>query len=313
MSAGWVAGVIRARALVGRCPGPDGAREMASAEALEAALHHLTETPYGKSARAAMGVTEAQRAVSATLLWHLRPLAGWLPAGGARLMRPLAAGFEVADVMSRLSAQGAPGMDPEVSTWQPYRLGSLETTWRNLERAVTPAELRPALAASSWGDPGADTPWALITGMRMAAARRTDAAVTSARRWARGRAALVTARELFVHQRRLPGPVRRTAAGLLGSRAVDAPSVRDFRDRLPSPSRWVLEGVEEPGALWRAEARWWRVVDQDGAGMLREGRYGPQGVVGAVAVLSVDAWRVRAALESAARGAGPLEEFDALV
>ncbi|MFD1276063.1 hypothetical protein ACFQ51_43580 [Streptomyces kaempferi] len=46
--------------------------------------------------------------------------------------------------------------------------------------------------------------------------------------------------------------------------------------------------------------------------MLHEGRYGPSMVVGAVAELSVDAWRMRAALESAARGGRPGEVFDAL-
>ncbi|MFD0515749.1 hypothetical protein [Streptomyces aureus] len=54
-------------------------------------------------------------------------------------------------------------------------------------------------------------------------------------------------------------------------------------------------------------------MQADGAAMLRDGRYGPRVVVGAVAVLSVDAWRVRAALESAARGGRPGEVFDALV
>ncbi|MGW1259413.1 hypothetical protein ACWD5Q_30565 [Streptomyces sp. NPDC002513] len=313
MSAGWVAGVVRARALTSRCPGPAGAREMASAVTLQDALRRLAGTPYRKYARAVVDLPEAQRAVSATLLWHMRVLAGWLPPGGARLLRPLAAGFEVANVASRLSAQHHPGPDPEAPAWQPYRLGALETAWRSLERARTPAELRAALAASAWGDPGADTPWALVSGMRMAAARWTATAVPSARRWARGRAALLTAREVFVHQRRLSEPMRRDAAELLGSRAVDAASFRDFCARLPSEARWVLADVEEPGDLWRAEARWWRVVDRDGAGMLRDGRYGPQEVVGAVAVLSVDAWRVRAALESAARAGRLLEEFDALV
>ncbi|MFG2884181.1 hypothetical protein ACGFYV_18100 [Streptomyces sp. NPDC048297] len=61
-----------------------------------------------------------------------------------------------------------------------------------------------------------------------------------------------------------------------------------------------------------AEARWWRTVEADATAMLREGRYGPRVVVGAVAVLSVDAWRVRAALESAARGGRPGEVFNAL-
>ncbi len=149
--------------------------------------------------------------------------------------------------------------------------------------------------------------------MRMAAARRTAAAVPAARRWAQGRAALLTARERFVHRRPLPAPVRRDAAALLGPRAVDAASFTDFRDGLPSTARWILEGIGEPGGLWRAEAHWWRVLHLDGTAMLRTGRHGPRTVVGAVAVLSADAWRVRAALESAARGGRPLEEWDALV
>ncbi|MGX4688050.1 hypothetical protein [Streptomyces sp. JNUCC 63] len=313
MSAGWVAGVVRARALVGRCPGPAGARGVAASGTLDDALHLLARTPYRKYVRTTVSLPEAQRAVSATLLWHLRVLAGWLPQGGARLFRPLAAGFEISNVASRLSARDGPGTDSEAPVWQPYQLGALETAWRTLQRASTPAALRAALAASPWGDPGAETPWALTTGMRMAAARRTAQVVPFARRWAQGRAALLTARERFLHQRRLPGPVQRNAVALLGPRAVDAPSFRDFRDRLPSAARWVLKDVGEPGELWRAEAHWWRRLHRDGATMLREGGYGPQAVVGAVAVLSVDAWRVRAALESAARGAGPLEEFDALV
>jgi hypothetical protein len=35
-------------------------------------------------------------------------------------------------------------------------------------------------------------------------------------------------------------------------------------------------------------------------------------LVGAVALLAVDAWRVRAALEVAARGGGPTEALDAV-
>ncbi|WP_258382440.1 hypothetical protein [Streptomyces sp. NTH33] len=215
MSAGWVAAVVRARALAARCPGRAGAREIAASTTLDDALHHLAGTPYGRYARATATLPGAQRSVTATLLWHLRVLAGWLPRGGARLLRPLASGFEIADVASRLPVRGGPGTDPEAAAWQPYRLGALETAWRSLERAATPAELRAALAASPWGDPGAETPWALITGMRMAAARRTAAAVPSTRRWAQGRAALLTARERFVHRRPLPAPVRRDAAAEL--------------------------------------------------------------------------------------------------
>lgn len=309
MSAGWVAGVVRAKALVGRYPGAGGAREVAACDTLDDALRCLAETPYSRYVRTAVGLSEAQRAVTATLLWHLRVLAGWLPPGGARLLVPLAAGFEIANVASRLPAPDGHRADIP----QPYRLGALETAWRSLERAGTPAELRAALTASPWGDPGGDTPWALVTGMRMAAARRTAVAVTPARRWAQGRAVLLAARELFVSRRSLLEPARRDAARLLGARASAAASYREFRERLPSTAGWVLADIEDPGALWKAEARWWRTVQADGTAMLRDGRYGPRVVVGAVAVLSVDAWRVRAALESAARGGRPGEAFDALV
>ncbi|MGW7543184.1 hypothetical protein ACWGKQ_19045 [Streptomyces sp. NPDC054770] len=309
MSAGWVAGAVRARALADRCPGAAGAREIATCPSLDEALRRLGGTPYARYARDADGLPEAQRAVSATLLWHLRVLAGWLPRGGARLLVPLVSGFEVANVVARLSSPDGRGTDSPVP---PYRLGALETAWRRLDRAATPAELRAVLAASPWGDPGGDTPWALITGMRMAAVRRTALAVPQARGWAVARAALLTAGELFVHGRSLPEPVRRDAARLLGGRAPAAASYREFHDRLPAPAQRLLAGVEEPEGLWRAEARWWRVVWDDGAALLRDGRPGPGVVVGAVAVLSVDAWRVRAALESAARGGRLGEAFDAL-
>ncbi|MFJ7199143.1 MULTISPECIES: hypothetical protein [unclassified Streptomyces] len=309
MNAGWTAGAVRAKALVGRYPGAGGAREVAACDTLDDALQYLAATPYSRYVRTAVGLPEAQRAVTATLLWHLRVLAGWLPRGGVRLLVPLAAGFEIANVASRLTAPDSFHEDAP----QPYRLGALGTAWRSLERAVTPVELRAALAASPWGDPGSDTPWALVTGMRIAAARRTAVAVPPARRWARGRAALLTARERFVYQRSLPEPARRDAARLLGTRASVAPSYQEFCERLPSAAGWVLAEIEEPGALWKAEAHWWRTVQLDGAAMLRDGRYGPRMVVGAVAVLSVDAWRVRAALGSAARGGRPREVFDALV
>ncbi|MEV7979538.1 hypothetical protein [Streptomyces sp. NPDC086519] len=307
MKAGWVAAAVRAKGLVGRHPGADGAREIAAGPTLDDGLRRLATTPYARYARPATNLPEAQRAVSATLLWHLRVLAGWLPPGGARLLVPLAAGFEIANVVDVLSD----GRRTDVPA--PYRLGALETAWRSLARADTPAQVRAALAASPWGDPGADTPWALVTGMRMAAARRTALTVPPARRWAQGRAALLTARERFVQGRSLPDPVRRDAARLLGTRAPAAATYQEFHGRLPAAARWVLSGVEEPGGLWRAEARWWRTVLRDGTALLREGRYGPRVVVGAVAVLSVDAWRVRAALESAARGGRPGEVFDALV
>ena len=54
-------------------------------------------------------------------------------------------------------------------------------------------------------------------------------------------------------------------------------------------------------------------VEQDGLRLLRTSSLNRDVVLGAVAVMACDAWRVRAALELAARGGGPLEAYDELV
>jgi len=53
-------------------------------------------------------------------------------------------------------------------------------------------------------------------------------------------------------------------------------------------------------------------VEADGLALLSRPRPGPEVVLGAIAVLSVDAWRVRAALAAAAAGAGSSEVLDAV-
>ncbi|MFF8941507.1 hypothetical protein ACF1A5_04325 [Streptomyces sp. NPDC014864] len=386
MSAGWVAGAIRARALASRCTGPDGARELARTSGLDEALRLLAGTPYHSRVRAAASLPAAQRAVAATLLWHLRVLAGWLPRGGVTILRPLAAGFEIANVAARLRpspaapapaptespptepphaeaprAGPAPGeaADGEPATGHqarrrpatgepasteppyaapadgagtapqergttppayavtpvvpPYDLGALATAWRGLSRAGTRGALRAALTASSWGDPGDETPAAILTSMRLTAALHTAAAVPGARRWAAGRAALLTARERFVHGRAPAAGARRGATAVLGARAVNAASWADFRRALPPAAAWVVAGVDAPADLWRAELRWWHTLEADGRSMAHTVRHDATAVVGAVAVLSADAWAVRAALALAARGGARPEVLDALV
>jgi hypothetical protein len=91
-----------------------------------------------------------------------------------------------------------------------------------------------------------------------------------------------------------------------------AASLTDLAGTLPGDAAWVLERVGDPGELWRAEAAWWRRVEHDGFRLLRDARFGPSRLLGAAAVLAVDAWRVRAALEVAARGGKGLEVFDAV-
>ncbi|KUL22185.1 V-type ATPase subunit [Streptomyces regalis] len=317
MGAGWVAGVTRARALRTRCLGAEGIREVAASRTLDDALRYLAATPYRHDVTPGTTPTEAQRAVSATLLWHLRVLAGWQPATGAGAVRALAAGFEISNTEHHLRALEADPRqpDPERLPPPPYHLGALAIAWTRLARTRTPSELRTALAASVWGDPGGDSPAAVATGMRVSAALRLATTVPDATRWAAARLALLFGREVFVVGRRLPDVSARRVARLLGPRAVGAGSYADFRQALPATARWLLEDVDEAADLWRAEARWWDAVERDGRELLRRSHFGPQPVVGAVALLSADAWRTRGALELAARGGGPgnwpAEVFDA--
>ncbi|MBU3871805.1 hypothetical protein KN815_49555, partial [Streptomyces sp. 4503] len=129
-------------------------------------------------------------------------------------------------------------------------------------------------------------------------------------RWAAGRLALLVGREVFVAHRPLTRAAGRRAGRLLGAQAMTATSYPDFRRHLPATARWAVNGVESAGDLWRAEARWWYRVEEDGRELLHGARLGSAPVVGAAAVLSADAWRVRGALELAARGGGRLEVLD---
>lgn len=308
MGGGWVAGVTRARAMLSRCLGAGGARDVAAGPTLDDAVRYLGATAYRHDLRPDMSLADAQRAVGATLLWHLRVLAGWQPRSGAEAVRLLAAGFEIANTEEHLRAVGGAGLPRPA---RPYQLGTLATAWPRLARTASPPELRTALAASVWGDPGAESPAAVATGMRASAAVRTAGALPEAARWAAGRMALLVGREVFVVGRRMAEPAARRASRLLGSAAVRAASFANFRQHLPATARWALDGIDEAADLWRAEARWWDRLEQDGSELLRGSRWGSGPVVGAVAVLSADAWRVRGALELAARGGRPTGVFDA--
>ncbi|MFC4463622.1 V-type ATPase subunit [Streptomyces xiangluensis] len=315
MGAGWVAGVTRARALRTRCLGADGVRNVAGSPTLDDALRYLAATAYRHDVTPGAAPAEAQRAVSATLLWHLRVLAGWQPATGTDAIRALAAGFEISNTEHQLRSLSAETPSPapveprhagtERLHPSPYRLGALAIAWPRLARTRTPSELRSALAASVWGDPGGDSPAAVATGMRVSAALRLATAVPDAARWAAARLALLFGREVFVVGRRMPDVSARRAARLLGPRAVRAGSYADFRQALPATAQWLLKDIDEAADLWRAEGRWWEGVERDGRELLRRSHFGPQPVVGAVALLSADAWRTRGALELAARGGGP--------
>ncbi|RSM85150.1 hypothetical protein DMH04_17765 [Kibdelosporangium aridum] len=299
MSIGWVAGSVRAEALVNRRLGTSMARELAGLPSLVEALDVLADSSYGHDVRPEHTLVQAERAIGATLLWHMRVLAGWQPRPRGEMVRILAGGFEISNVDDLLATTGA----------APYRLGTLATAWPFLAKATSLTQIRDVLAASAWGDPGMATPVAIGLAMRLAWADRVIAGVPDARRWAAGAAALLVAKEKFVHEHVLDS---RRAAALLGQEAVFADSLDDYRTALPDEGRWALADIAEPRQLWRGEAAWWTTVEQRGFDLMQRARFDSRALVGALAVLAVDAWRVRAALQMAARGGGPLEVFDAI-
>ena len=132
MSTSWVAGTVRATALARRRLGAAGAREVAAGPDLTEALTRLASTPYGHDLRVTDTLAEAQRAVGASLLWHLRVLSGWLPRGGAETMRLLAGGFEVANADEHVAGLTGRSAGPT------YELGMLETAWSRLRADPLP-------------------------------------------------------------------------------------------------------------------------------------------------------------------------------
>jgi hypothetical protein len=315
VSTSWVAGTVRATALARRRVGAAGARELAAAPGLDEALALLARTPYGHDVRVTDTLAAAQQAVGATLLWHLRVLSGWLPRGGTETVRLLAGGFEVANADEHVAGLGGQTAGPS------FQLGMLETAWSRLRQARSLSEVQEVLARSPWGDPGAATPWAVHVGMRLAWADRVASGVPEAAVWARAAAALLVLRVTLLDQRPLPETLAARATYLLGPEAVAAvarPAVSLHRVAalLPADVRWVLAGVDRPEDLWRSSVGWWHRVEQDAFGLLHRGGFDRAPVVGAATLLAVDAWRVRAALEAAARtpSAGPavLEAFDAV-
>lgn len=294
MTAAWVAGTTRAKALSRRCVGYGTARRAASSHTMDGALAVLGPPPYRWGIREGQSLAEAQHAVLATLLWQVRVLAGWLPGRGTAALRALVGWFEIANVEARLF--GGPF----------FELGTLATAWPDLRDAP---DLRSALAASPWGDPGGGDARGIQLGMRIRWAQRVAAIAPDSRPWAAGALALLIARERFFEGRLLPD----LPADLVGEDTAGADDVAAFARRLPKDAAWALGGAETPADLWRAETRWWARFERDGQALLSGPRLDLGPALGAVAVLTADARRVRAALELASRGGRPLEAFDALL
>jgi hypothetical protein len=305
VSAGWVAGSVKARLMLERRAGVETARHLAEAPSLQKAGSGLLGTAYAQAATA-REFEEAQRGVAASAALHFRVLAAWLPPGGATALRALAAWFELANIEDRLAyLAGAP-------LRAPFELGALSSVWDAAASAQSPEELRVLLASSSWGDPGGLDAQQIHLALRLAWARREGAETPEASRWAAGAAAILLAEELLVAGRRLdPALARRVG---LGANWQGAETLDGLRARLPRGASWALAGIEEPAELWRAEPRWWRVVEAEAERMVRSDRAGREAVVAAVALLALDAVRVATALAVAAQAgaAGSREVLHAL-
>jgi hypothetical protein len=300
MSRAWVAGSVRARLLASRRVGTAGAAAVAHQTSLAGALRQLADSPYGRELGAVRTLDEAQRAVAATLLWHLRVLAGWLPPPGAELLRAMAAWFEIANVLDRLAYLAGRPHRPA------FDLSALATAWPRLARTGSSEAIRAVLAGSRWGDPGGTEPAVIATAMRAAWAQRIVAVAPEASIWARSAAALLLART-----GPLAGPRLARVAGVAGTLPAPARPA-DVAAALPVNLRWALDGIDGPEDLWHAETRWWSRVESDAARLAAARRPDPTTVVGVVALLAADAWRVRAALAAAALGPAAREAFDAV-
>jgi len=306
VTAGWVAGNVRAKAMARRRLGTDAARRLAASPSLLEAQRALAATSYGPAGQAGQALAATQHAVASTILWDLRVLAGWLPRDGVGLLRALACWFELANVDELLqSAAGRPA-GPE------FQLGALATAWPRLGGAGSLAGLRAMLAASPWHDPGGDTALDIRLGLRARWAARVARSGDPARTWAAGAVALLVGGERFAAGRVVRPAVMDGALALIGPAAAGAATLDDFRGCLPARARWALAGVSAPDGLWQAEAAWWTWVERDGHALLRSSGPDSGPVLGAVAVMAADARRVCAALEIAARGGGPLEAYDAV-
>jgi len=301
VSASWVAGTVRAKGMARRVIGTDAARQLAACQSLSQAQQMLAATPYRAAAEPGLSLPLAQHAVAATILWDLRVLAGWLPPDGVSLLRLLAGWFEIANVDELLQAFAGRPVGAE------FQLGALATAWPRLSEASSEAELRHALAASAWGDPGGDTGHDIRLGMRLRWAARVMAYGDWARRWAQAGAELLRPEERSETENAASGAGPGTAA----DRPVAAPA-RSAGVRGGSPSVAAEAQAGPAPESWQAEADWWRQVESGGRMLV--GTAGPDSgpVLGAVAVMAADARRVCAALETAARGGIALEAYDAV-
>jgi hypothetical protein len=301
----WVAASVRSRLIASHGVGRDRALEIARRPSLGDGIAGLASTAYGTAMRADADLGDTQHAVAATALWQLRVLAGWLPPGAALRARILVAWFEIANIDERLAELAGMPSRP------PFDLGSLGSASRRLGAAVSTDELRTALGASEWGDPGGDAPVEIARAVRLRWARRALDALPATAPWALGAVALLLARDIAAGGRP-QGALSRLPE--LGHGVGDARDIPELVRLLSPRAAWALAGVDDADGLWVAEARWWRRVEDDARALLVRGSDGMSALTGAAALVAVDARLVSAALAASARGgsASALEVLDAV-
>jgi len=307
MSAAWVAASVRARSMVRHGVGAGGSRRIAEQRSLGDALHLLADTAYADRLAGCTDLAVAARATRDTVLWQLRVLAGWMPARGAKLARAAAGAFERDNVVGLASR-----LDGSPAAYNPFDLGALATSWRRLRTAASTEQLTEALRRSPWGGTGSDGNVVLRDVLTLVWLHRLAAVAPQTRSWAGAVCALTAARIALVDGAEPSPRVLELVRPVLGRTWETAANMAEFQAALPSSVQPVLRGIESPEELWRAEAGMRATVEADGYRLLSGSHHGPGVVLGAIAVLAMDAWRVRAGLAAASAGVGSSEVLGAV-
>jgi hypothetical protein len=307
MRADWVAATVRARALAQGRVGVGGSHRVAARHDLPDALAALSDSVYASRLHGVVDLAAAERATHDAALWQLRVLAGWVPATSSRLCRAAAGGYERDNIVALARALDDGRAAPEA-----YGLGTLGTAWSRVRTASSVPELATTLRQSPWGDVGADGTTAWRDVLTLVGLRRLADVAPPARSWVQLVGGLMAARIVLV-DRAQPSPrLRQLLRPVIGVGWEGADDLAALRSTLPWAVRSVLRDIDDPEHLWRAEARAHAVIEADGFRLLRTPLPGPDVVLGAIAVMAMDAWRVRVALAAAALGTGSSEVLDAV-
>jgi hypothetical protein len=305
MSADWVAASVRARSMAKRRVGAGASRTIASERCLADGLARLADSVYAARLVGCTTLAAAERATRDTVLWQLRVLAGWVPASGTRLIRAAAGAFERDNILAL-----ADGISTRRPTAAPFELGALATAWTRLREATSLDELVAGLRRSAWGDCGSQDTTALRDVLTIVWLRRLAEAASAARPWTEAMCTLTVARILLV-DRAVPSPrIIQLVRPLIGENWQHAHDLAALQASLPRSTHALFRGILSPADLWHAETGLRMTCEADGFRLLRTSVPGPDVVLGGIAVLAMDAWRVRAALATAAAGSGPSEVLD---